>query len=345
MSGKHRHGRHTQRVPRRNAAFTIALVIIAFVGIFIYIFATGGLESKITGEEVYGSLEGRFPEPVTLTRDDVKYSYRRGEIVNILLIGVDRRDIDGAVTSSRYGSQADFLMLLSIDTERKLITPIQIDRDTITKVDTYGVFGDFAGSMNAQICLAQAFSGKGKSGNHNTMDAVSNLMGGIPIDHFFTIDLNGIAALNDALGGVTVTLTDDFSHIDPAMVQGATLTLTGRQAEAYVRGRMDVSDGTNRARMARQRNYINSALDLILRKIDQDPDYITQLLNTLAGNAETDMTSAYLTNEINRYFRYQRAGIVTMNGAYSTDDEGFAQFFPNQGELTELTVNTFFRQQ
>ena len=47
-------------------------------------------------------------------------------------------------------------------------------------------------------------------------------------------EIGAIAALNDLLGGVTVTLQDDFTMADPAMQAGATITLTGEQAVTLV---------------------------------------------------------------------------------------------------------------
>ena len=71
------------------------------------------------------------------------------------------------------------------------------------------------------------------------------------------MNLDGISALNDVAGGVTVTLEDDFSMIDPEMTQGRQITLVGDQAEIYVRSRMSMEVGTNEARMVRQQNYIS----------------------------------------------------------------------------------------
>ncbi len=70
------------------------------------------------------------------------------------------------------------------------------------------------------------------------------------------MSLDGISVLNDLAGGVTVTLEDDFSAADPAMTKGTTLTLQGEQAEIFVRRRMDIGEGTNEARMARQEEYL-----------------------------------------------------------------------------------------
>lgn len=48
-----------------------------------------------------------------------------------------------------------------------------------------------------------------------TVEAVENL-GGQTVDQYLSMGLDGISTLNDLAGGITVTLEDDFSAIDPA---------------------------------------------------------------------------------------------------------------------------------
>lgn len=83
---------------------------------------------------------------------------------------------------------------------------------------------------------------------------------GESIDFYVAMNMDGISELNDLAGGVTVTLEDDFSSIDPAMTKGTTLTLHGDQAETFVRSRMTVGDGTNASRMERQSVYAGGAV-------------------------------------------------------------------------------------
>ena len=85
--------------------------------------------------------------------------------------------------------------------------------------------------------------------------AAGILLLGESIDFYVAMNMDGISELNDLAGGVTVTLEDDFSSIDPAMTKGTTLTLHGDQAETFVRSRMTVGDGTNASRMERQEAF------------------------------------------------------------------------------------------
>ena len=70
--------------------------------------------------------------------------------------------------------------------------------------------------------------------------------------------MGGVGVLVDLVGGVTLTLASDLSAIDPALTQGATVTLNGEQALAYVHTRQNVDDQTNLARMDRQRQFLRA---------------------------------------------------------------------------------------
>ena len=82
-----------------------------------------------------------------------------------------------------------------------------------------------------------------------------------PIDHYFAMSLDGISILNDFLGGIEVTLEDDFTVYDSEMVLGKTIRLSGKQAEIYLRNRYYIGDGSNKLRMKRQKQY----LEMIIR--------------------------------------------------------------------------------
>lgn len=156
----------------------------------------------------------------------------------------------------RKAGQADFLRLVVLDDADKTVQQLQIDRDTITPVTVLGLLGDRYEPVTEQICLGYAFGDGRETSCEVTVEAVENLLGGQEIDQYLAMGLDGISTLNDLAGGVTVTLEDDFSAIDPAMTKGATLTLQGEQAETYVRSRRSIGVGTNEARMARQESYI-----------------------------------------------------------------------------------------
>lgn len=291
-------------------------------------------------KQVYGSLEGRFTSDISLDYQGEKVYYRQNEITNYLLIGVDRDKL--VVTDHQSGGQADFLLLLSVDRRNRTITPVMIDRDTMAQVPTYGVFGNAAGTRNMQICLAQAFSGSGVSNSRNTAKAVSSLLGGIRIDHYVLLDLKGIALLNDAVGGVTVTLEDDLTALDPVLRKGATVCLRGEMAEHFVRGRMTVADGTNLSRMSRQRTYIEALLDTVLRQMERDGTFASKLFDSLSGHMETDTDKGVLLSHVNAYYRYEWQDMQMLPGIHRLGEDGFAEFWPDEQACADLIVDIWF---
>ena len=69
--------------------------------------------------------------------------------------------------------------------------------------------GKFLGTERLQICLAHAYGDGAESSSENLKLSVSRLLFGIPINAYFTLDLDAISILNDAVGGVTVDVIDD----------------------------------------------------------------------------------------------------------------------------------------
>ena len=206
------------------ALYALVLLVILNIG--------NRIENKYEVREPVGSLDGRFTEDeLTYRYMNKTWKYRKNDLTNILMIGVDWAETEQERASSRYKGQADFLQLVCIDKGNKTISTIHIDRDTLTPIRIYGPFGDYAGVRETQICLSHAYGNTSQQCCENTVWSVSLMLGGIPIKGYMVMDIDGIAAVNDALGGVTVTLEDDFTHLDPAMATGATLTLKGKQAE------------------------------------------------------------------------------------------------------------------
>ena len=121
------------------------------------------------------------------------------------------------------------------------------------------------------MALAHTYGSGGSDSCLNAVKAVSRLLGGVKIDHYMTLTMDGVGKINNLVGGVTVTMLEDFSELDPAMKKGETVTLKGEQALLYVRTRQGIGDQSNLSRMERQRQYLESFYGKLMeanRKID-----------------------------------------------------------------------------
>jgi len=290
--------------------------------------------------ETFGSLDGRFESDISIVHNGNTLHYRESEITNYLLIGMDREYM--SPVDFQDGGQADFLLMLSVDRVNRTITPLMIDRDTMTPVQTYGTFGNAAGTRTMQICLAQAYSGSGVTGSDNTSAAVSGLLYGVKIDRCIMLDLGGIVLLNDAIGGVTVTLEDDMTMLDPALIKGETVHLTGELAEHFVRGRMTVGDGTNAARMRRQSAYIDALVAQTRLQMAENENFVKDLMNILSGHMQSATPENTLISEANAYGSYEWQPLQTLPGTHRTGEDGFSEFWPDEPALSEIIVDIWF---
>lgn len=330
--GKKRRGRRQSR----RSAILIALVIIALL--------FGGyrlgrwLETRNNKPEVRGEYQQyNVADEPTIAVDDATYR-QRNDLTTILLIGVDR---DSSADSSGYrnGGQVDFLDLLVIDEEQRKVSQLSIDRDTMTPIT---VLGNQTGVRTAQISLSHGFGDGGAQSCELTADAVSNLLLGTRIDRYVALNMDGISVLNDAVGGVTVTLKDDFSALDPAMTPGTTLTLTGDQAEYYVRSRMDMDVGTNEARMERQREYISQLTQQLNQKVQENKSFVNTIFDVLDAYLTTDMTHATLMStawNIRDYVHTQ----IELNGEHVVGSDGFMEFYVDEADLQRKVLELFYQ--
>ena len=327
---------------RRGKFFTKAQALIALIALFTLFFACFAV-GHANAETVRGSLEGRFEEPRTIEYNGQQYRSREKDITTVLFMGIDTRTAgDDDIVSYRNGGQSDFMMLVVIDSKNERITPIHIDRDTITEITILSIIGRPSGTSLSQICLSHAF-GDGKAQSCEfAAKAVSHLLMDVDVDFYVAMNMDGIPILNDAVGGVTVTLTEDFSHINSAMVKGATLTLQGMQAEYYVRGRMSVGDGTNKSRMARQRDYLEKLAKKIDSKTTKNANFIGELFDLLNPLLETNMARGRMINEVWKARDYTRAASISPAGEHTIGDDGFVEFHVDEDALTQMVLELFF---
>ena len=338
------YGHEKKRLSKIWIAAILIGIALLYAGLLFGIKAIGNkLERRETTETV-GSLDGRFDsEVLTMEYDGNTWTYRSSDLTNLLLIGVDWEDTEETI-SERYANQADFLFLITIDKTNRIVSTMQLDRDTMTDIRIYSPFGDYTGTQEEQICLSHAYCDDEQENCENTAWAVSNMLGGIPIDGYLSLDMSSIAVLNDALGGVTVTLEDDFTMYDPEMTAGTTLTLHGEQAEYYVRGRMEVGDGTNSGRMRRQLEFIRAAEKLLIEKMNEDADSVGTLYDALDGHMTTNIDRSRLVDRAYECMTYERPDTVVPVGSHNVGTDGFMEFHVDEDALKKLVAESFFQQ-
>ena len=314
--------------------------LIVFPVVVIAVLLAAMYFEKGDGEQARGVPTQNVGQLKRVTYQGQTYR-EKPALTSLLLIGTDRPD--GTVGyGARQGGQADFLMLVVIDDNEKVVHQLQIDRDTITAVETLGVLGNPVGTKEMQICLAHAFGVTPEANCMSVQTAVEHLLEGIGIDYYLALGMDSIGMLNDALGGVTVTLTEDLTGADAQMAAGATLKLTGEQAELLVRSRMQLGDGTNESRMNRQRLYLKAAGEALKERTKAEPDFLNGFLEKLEGAATMNIQRSQLLHEMNSSYAYEVLPIRTLEGEHMIGGDGFVEFHPAVGAAAQWVIDVFY---
>ena len=326
-----------QHVKKPGTKLKAVCVLLIAVAILLGLYRGGRwLETRRNNPEPRGNYQERKANEATVTYDGTVYRQRKN-LTSILLMGIDH-------DSGETGGQADFLQLIVIDDTSRTLKRLSIDRDTMTPITVLGVLGNRSGVRTAQVSLSHGFGDGKEQSCELTAEAVSNLLLGMPVDFYLAMNLDGIAALNDMAGGVTVTLADDFSAQDPAMAQGTTLTLHGDQAEIYVRSRRNVGVGTNEARMVRQEQYVAKLFAQLDTQMRSDQSFSGTMFDTLSPYLTTSNGRGRLINVVWLAKDYARQETLSISGEHRVGSDGFMQFYADEASLYETVLDLFYEE-
>ena len=263
-------------------------------------------------------------------------------IRSYLIMGID----DTAAQGEDYvmGGQCDVLNLLVVDHTNMTYQYLPINRNTICDVRWYDVDGNDMGTSEIQIAYAHAVGDGGAFSCENVVEAVSNYLGGVDIQSYIAMNIDSIGKINQLVGGVTVTIEDDFSAIDPSLVKGETITLTDEQAETFVRARMNMKDdSTNEARMRRQQVFLDALREQMLEKAKADAGYALGVYESLESEMVTNMNGKAFSRLVNGLTECENLGPIEITGSIGEDDLGYATFVADRDSVRDAEIALFYK--
>ena len=268
-------------------------------------------------------------------KGDYRYDH---DILTYLFIGTDDSGSASDSEEGYRGRMADFLLLAVFDKTDKSYGFLQINRDTMTEIQRIDNDGTELGPMDLQICTAHWYGTDEESSSVITTQAVSDLLGKLHIDGYYTLHMSDVGKLNDLVGGVPITLDEDLTKVDPAMKEGATIVLDDVQAQRYVRARMGVGDGENTSRMKRQKVYMEGFLDQALKKLKEDPKFIDEMFKTFDEVAVTDISPKELSVIGDQMRSGNNKGILQIEGECRLgqalgDGIDHTEFYPKESSI------------
>lgn len=267
---------------------------------------------------------------------------RRDDLELTLILGIDNNSEEGWL-EDRVFTQADFLMLMAVDRKNKTCSAIHLNRDTMTDYQILTDSGRVVETTTGQLTLAHSYGGTEALRCKNTMNAVSNLLYGVKINHYISVTMDGVAALNDLAGGVTLEVMDDLTGFDPALVKGETVTLKGQQALTYIRSRLGLEDSSNLRRMERQRQYLEALQAQLTARVRGDVNFIVNSLLEVTPYMTSDCTVDQLAALSEAVEEYGMDDFRTLDGEADYSGE-YVEFHVDEEALQSLVMELFYEQ-
>ena len=270
-----------------------------------------------------------------------KRYWLRDDVETLLIVGVDKFEASPSSDSYNNDKCADFLVLLVIDRTMNSYSTVYLNRDTITDVTVLGVGGQKVGSVREQLSLAHTYGTGKEDSARNTARAVSAIFGGLRIDRYITLTMDAVAVLNDSVGGVTLTIPEDMTTVDPSFAEGATVTLNGDQALRFVRARGSLADSSNAKRMQRQQQYLDALYAQLMAHLGSGEAFSTDVLRELSGYMTTNCSSGELERMMDALDALEMAETHSMRGDYKIGE--FAEFYPHESSVKKILVSLFYK--
>ena len=322
---------------KRKAAKGIVYVCILLILVLVMLYS--GLQILESTVLLPEDTSANVVPTKTITRNGIDY-YPRQDVTVMLVLGIDQF---GPVQSSNYyrnNGSADSVMLLVFDEKNAECTVLYVNRDTMLDMDVLGVRGEYAGTTYGQLALAHTYGTGLEDSCENVKNTLMNFMHGLTIDYYVAMNMDAIPILNDAVGGVTVTVVDDFSMVDPTITMGE-ITLRGEQVINFVRTRKDVGDQKNVTRMERQKEYVDAFLTKLYEKEHEDVDFLIKVYDKVAPYLVSDCPISTLSGMLDRYAEFTIKEVVTPEGDNLIGEE-YYEFYVDEEKLDELIVRLFY---
>lgn len=349
-SSHHSHS-HSRKKKKKKLSTAAKIAIAVLIIIFILIFAVVGtiffLEHKGKNDLTNVTAQTEYEEKISYNGHD--YVYNK-DIVSIAFIGVDKRDLgleNGAVGTA---GQADANIVLTIDTSTGKAKALAIPRDTMVDVDLYSENNIFLRTENMQLCLSYAYGNGTDTSATNVTTSLSRILYNVPINRYFALDLNGIAPINDAIGGVTVESLYDFKKL--GIKKGDSVHLVGDLTEAYVRTRDLDNIEASLNRTARQVQYIKAFAAQLIPAVMNDFSIVSSLYNTAMDYSTTNLSlpdttylaSLLISKNITDFETVTLEGEMKPSEKIDYADVVYAEFYPDEDKLMQTVLDTFYTQ-
>ena len=309
----------------------LVLIIIAILFLFLQ-----------NNGDTYSTEYKESEREDTVLCGGTEYQYN-DHLSNYLFMGIDTRDPVEEGETREANGRADAIFLVSYDRVKKTVKCISIPRDTITNIHTFSVDGDDLGLTEDHITM-QYMYGDGKDKSCRLMkETVSNLMYGVPIQGYCSVNMDGIPTAVKVLGEVNLVVPDDtLEKADPKFKKGAQVAITAEDAELFVRYRDTQQSQSAIARMNRQKVFMEAFVEEAKVKALDNTDLVVDMYEDLKPYMVTNMGTDLFAQLLDA--TYDSKDKIQDIPGEKVDGMQFDEYHINGTELYEFILQNFYKE-
>jgi len=264
--------------------------------------------------------------------------------VNILVLGVkvlssdvnnppsEVQDLGYHALVNSLEGLSDTMLLIRFNPDSQDLVVLSIPRDTRTYVEGVGT---------TKLNEANAYGGAPLAAT-----SIQELLGGVPIDRYVRINVQGVEKLVDALGGVNVYVphdmkyTDESQHLYINLKQGEQ-HLDGNEALQFLRFRYDQYGDIGRVQ--RQQIFMRAMVEQALNPVTLTR--IPQILSVIQDNVDTNLNVEELVALVGFASQLERPNVkmLTLPGDFNGDGQySVSYWLPSERGIQDMVAQYFY---
>lgn len=322
------------------AGLTVVAAVSASAGALLALAISGTplMQSKLSAEEakafnqdepIASGTNLQFPQ---LTRP-----------VNVLVLGTkvlssevndpppEVRNLGYHAVVNSLDGLSDAMVLVRFDPQTHQLTVLSLPRDTRTQIE---------GAGTTKLNEANVYGGPALAAR-----SVTELLGGVEIDRYVRINVQGVEKLIDALGGVKVNVPQDMSYKDDSQhlyinLKQGEQQLNGVQAVQFLRFRYDAFGDIGRVQ--RQQMFMRALVEQTLKPATLAR--LPQVLSVVQSNLDTNLNVEELIALAGFAAQTNRPNVqmLMLPGSFSSNSEFEASYWlPNSTKIAQLMQQYF----
>lgn len=320
----------------------ILIIVLSILGGGYYLLSQKNAALPKNGGQ---NSDSRNQTDLNQNNDTVEYkgeTYKYNDhLSNYLFLGIDTREAVDTYQSQADAGQADAIFLVSMDRATEKIKVLFIPRDSMTRIETFNPYGQSLGETTDHLNIQYAF-GDGKEKSCELMKtAVSNMLDGLPIQGYCSMNMDGISVITDFVGGIQLTIPDDsLADVNPEYKKGAVVDITGETAEQFVRYRDIDKTQSALVRQERQKTFLQALVQKAQEKAGEDAGFVTGLYDSVKSYTVTNMGNDIFA----KLLAASQNGITdteTVPGE-GTHGENFDEYHIDEEALSDLIISMFY---